>query len=100
MTMTRNIRHTATALFAAAALSASALPVEIEECSIASKALGRDVAYSVILPEGVLDGTRYPVLYLFHGIGGDKSSWMEYGDIVRALQHLVAAGEIQTMCIV
>ena len=100
MTMIRNIRHTATALFAAAALSASALPVEIEECSIASKALGRDVAYSVILPEGVLDGTRYPVLYLFHGIGGDKSSWMEYGDIARAMQHLVDAGEIQPMIIV
>lgn len=98
--MTAILRHISVFILAAAALSARALPVEIEECSIASKALGRDVAYSVILPEGAYEGERYPVLYLFHGIGGDKASWMEYGDMARTMRRMVDAGEIQPMIIV
>lgn len=98
--MTLRLRHIATTLSAAAFLAANALPVEIEERSIASKALGWEVAYSVILPEGASKGERYPVLYLFHGIGGDKASWMEYGDIARTMQRMVDAGEIQPMIIV
>ena len=98
--MTRNLRHISASLLAAASLAGHALPIEIEECSIASKALGREVAYSVVVPEGAAEGERYPVLYLFHGIGGDKASWMEYGDIARVMERMVAAGEIEPMIIV
>ncbi|MDE7142220.1 MAG: esterase family protein [Muribaculaceae bacterium] len=94
------VRQFSTVICAASALAAMALPVEIEECSIDSKALGREVGYSVILPEGALSGHRYPVLYLFHGIGGDKSSWMEYGDMARVMQRMVDAGEIEPMIVV
>jgi len=75
--------------FISYAMTVDALPVEIEKQHIHSLLLGQDVSYSIILPEDYYDNTkRYPVLFMFHGIGGDNSSWIEYGNVARLMQQL------------
>jgi enterochelin esterase-like enzyme len=44
--------------------------------SIHSTALGRDMPALVFTPASFEPARRYPVLYLFHGRGGDETSWM------------------------
>ena len=83
----------------AANLAAQNLPVEIEAVAVPSQLLGHDVNVSVVIPQGA-DSLRYPVAYMLHGIGGDNSSWLEYGDIARTMQRLVDSGEIAPMVIV
>ncbi len=41
-----------------------------------SKFLHQPVKYSVYLPEGYSPEQHYPVIYLFHGFGGDETSWL------------------------
>ena len=43
------------------------------QLSVASDTLGRDIDVNVITPERGNGPTK--VLYLFHGLGGDHSSW-------------------------
>jgi S-formylglutathione hydrolase FrmB len=45
-----------------------------------SDALGVDKSYLVYLPEGYESSqTRYPVIYMLHGLGGDETNWIDYG---------------------
>ena len=93
------LRHIALILLAlASALAAMAAvprPVETEGLTLRSDLLGRDVRYSVIVPQGA-EGERFPVLYLLHGIGGDCSSWLEYTDVASMIQR----GEVGPMVVV
>jgi len=41
--------------------------------------------------------TRYPVLYLFHGTGGDEESWLACGRVAQILDNLIAKGTIQPL---
>lgn len=75
--------------------AAAPRPVEREGLAVHSDLMGRDVSYSVIVPEGAA-GERFPVLYLLHGIGGDHSSWLEYTDLAGMMQR----GEIDPMVVV
>ena len=53
----------------------------------------------VILPPGYDESKTYPVLYLFHGIGGDHGEWMSgKPDVV--VGNLIAAGDAESMIIV
>lgn len=66
--------------------------IEKEGIPFYSHRLGQQLSYSVILPEGYYSSTaRYPVLYLFHGIGGDSSTWLEYGNLARLMDRMVKA---------
>lgn len=71
-----------------------------EEHHFFSQALGRDMPYLIYLP-GDYDqsGERYPVLYLLHGLGGDRTEWQEYG-LVRRADELMAGGSVPPMLIV
>lgn len=63
-----------------------ALPIEKEGMNIYSPSLKQEVSYSIILPEGYEHSDiEYPVLYMFHGIGGDYTSWLEYGNVARVM---------------
>lgn len=90
---------------------------EIENGSIASDHLGRDIPYVVYLPdeaESVAgarrnlvrqgdargDGRRYPVLYLLHGLGDDETTWLRLGKIRATLDRLIAARELPAMIVV
>lgn len=77
-------------LFLSGIDGAWALPIEKEGMSIYSPSLKQEVSYSIILPEGYEHSdTEYPVLYMFHGIGGDYTSWLEYGNVARVMDKMI-----------
>jgi enterochelin esterase family protein len=43
---------------------------------------------------------RYPVLYLFHGAGGDESGWTENGRANLILDNLIADGKVKPLVVV
>ena len=43
---------------------------------------------------------KYPVLYLMHGIGGDKEAWMGLGRTSQILDNLIAQGKAVPMIVV
>jgi enterochelin esterase-like enzyme len=108
------MRHSKIALPAlAAALSAvlALLPVRAagapagqavaEGLRFRSKVLGRDVAYAVYVPPDYgTSSRRYPVVYLLHGLTDDESGWIQFGEIGRAADEALAAGEIPPMIII
>lgn len=54
---------------------------ELKDLSFTSQVLGRDVKYSVLLPDGYDASKEYPVLYLLHGAGGGNNDWLDAGGI-------------------
>lgn len=67
----------------------------------ASPALGRPWSYAVYLPDGYgAAALRYPVLYLLHGNGGNKLSWVNDGRIQHTADRLIADGDIPPCLIV
>jgi enterochelin esterase family protein len=44
--------------------------------------------------------TRYPVLYLLHGYGGDENEWVQHGRTVQIIDNLIAAGRARPMIVV
>lgn len=75
---------------------------EMEGLVLQSGLLGREVPYSVVLPERYFSepARSYPVLYLFHCIGGDSTTGIEYCDITHILDSLVRTKEIDPMIVV
>lgn len=66
-----------------AALVASASPhALVRDGSFESRSLGRAVEYTVLLPRSY-DATteRFPVLYLLHGSGDDRMTWVRKTDV-------------------
>ncbi len=61
--------------------------VRVETVRVRSGLLGRDVAYSVVLPPGyglfTSRAKRYPVLYMLHGWGGGYDSWLTRSSLRR-----------------
>ena len=43
---------------------------------------------------------RYPVLYLFHGAGGDESAWIDAGRANFILDNLIADGKLKPLVVV
>jgi enterochelin esterase-like enzyme len=72
-----------------------------EGLKLKSQVLGRDIAYAVYLPPDYANSTRrYPVVYLLHGYTDDESGWIQFGEVGRAADRAIAAGEIPPMIIV
>jgi enterochelin esterase-like enzyme len=66
-----------------------------------SKTVGQKRKATIYLPPGYSKKTKYPVLYLLHGIGGDEYEWLRDGgnpNII--LDNLYALGKIQPMIVV
>lgn len=62
---------------------------------------------NVYLPAGYDASTRYPVLYLLHGVGGDPDEWIKGSGTVdgrpvicNLLDHLIARGEVEPLIVV
>jgi len=51
-------------------------------------------------PNYARSSERYPVLYLFHGAGGDESGWTENGRANLILDNLIADGKLKPLVIV
>lgn len=41
--------------------------------------------------------TKYPVVYILHGIGGDEDSWLTHGRAAQILDNLIASGKARPM---
>jgi enterochelin esterase family protein len=75
------MRRSFHASLAVAALVLAATPgtAEIRHESFRAPSLEREVRYLVDLPEGYGGGTRYPVLYVLHGLFEDYDFWERRG---------------------
>ena len=72
--------------------------ITYEGKSIESKILNQAVKYSIILPKDYLESKKsYPVVYLLHGLGGNDSSWLEYGRLGQYVEAAVNNNQIQPM---
>ena len=67
-----------------------------------SPTLGKQRRMTVYTPAGYEDSpkTKYPVLYLFHGSGGDEDAWSDLGRTAQILDNLIAEGKAKPMIVV
>lgn len=67
-----------------------------------SPTLGNNRRMMVYTPPGYNDNskTKYPVLYLLHGAGGDEYSWIARGPVGPVMDNLIAAGKAKEMIVV
>ena len=67
-----------------------------------SPTLGKQRRMTVYTPAGYEKNTRtkYPVLYLLHGSGGDEDAWSDLGRAVQILDNLIAEGKTEPMILV
>ena len=73
----------------------------IEQNTVASKILKRDVKYSMYLPPDYDHSQRnYPVVYLLHGYTDDNTAWFQFGEVDRYADKAIADGIIPPMIIV
>jgi enterochelin esterase-like enzyme len=73
----------------------------IEERTVKSAILNKQVRYSVYLPADYESSERsYPVVYLLHGFTDDNTGWLQFGEINRFADKAIADGTIPPMIIV
>ena len=73
----------------------------IEEKTVNSSILGKNVKYSVYLPPDYSTSERnYPVVYLLHGYSDDNTGWMQFGEINHFADKAIADGTIPPMIII
>ena len=84
-------------------LSAFAQPMGkiIQEKTIKSTILNRNVNYTLYLPADYDQSQRtYPVVYLLHGYTDDNTAWLQFGEVNRFADKAIADGTIPPMIIV
>lgn len=87
-------------MFLAAAFAQSTGKI-IEQQSVKSTILSKDVKYSIYLPPNYESSTQtYPVIYLLHGYGGDNHSWIKRGNINQYVDKAIANNLIPPVIIV
>jgi S-formylglutathione hydrolase FrmB len=94
--------YTTVTLLSCIILAFGQQPGKVIETSIAkSKILNKDVSYAVYLPPGYDASERtYPVVYLLHGLSGDNTQWIQWGEIDRYADKAIAEGTIPPMIII
>jgi enterochelin esterase-like enzyme len=65
-----------------------------------SKTVGTRRRMLVYTPPGYSTATKYPVLYLLHGIGGDETEWQRFTKPENILDNLIADGKAVPMILV
>ena len=67
-----------------------------------SPTLGMQRRMTVYTPAGYEKNTKtkYPVLYLLHGSGGDEDAWLDQGRAAQILDNLIAQGKAKPMIVV
>src|ERR1022692_1139294 len=73
---------------------------KIETVEYDSKSVGNKRKMLIYTPPGYSADTKYPVLYLLHGIGGDEEEWHKHGAPQAILDNLLAEKKIVTMIVV
>src|ERR1700744_2416914 len=73
----------------------------LEEKTVRSAILGKEVRYTVYLPADYASSERSsPVGYLLHGYTDDNTAWLQFGEINRLADKAIAEGTIPPMIIV
>ncbi len=73
----------------------------LDNKSVKSRILGRDVSYSVYLPNDYDSNHRtYPVIYLLHGYGDDHTTWIEKGNIAWYVDQAIQEGTIPPVIVI
>lgn len=62
---------------------------ELRDMKIQSAVLGREMNYSVLLPDGYDGSKAFPVLYMLHGAYGNNNDWLQQGMVA---SHIASAG--------
>ena len=73
---------------------------KIETVEYDSKTVGNKRKTLVYTPPGYTAGTKYPVLYLLHGIGGDEEEWHRGAQPEAILDNLIADKQAVPMIVV
>ena len=73
---------------------------KIDSIIYESKTVGAKRKSLIYFPPGYSKKTKYPVLYLLHGIGGDEKEWYSNGHPEVILDNLYAQGKIEPMIVV
>ena len=73
---------------------------KIEMIEYDSKTVGTRRKMLVYTPPGYSTATKYPVLYLLHGIGGDETEWQRFAQPENLLDNLIADGKATPMILV
>jgi enterochelin esterase-like enzyme len=73
---------------------------KLEMVEYDSKSVGNKRKALVYTPPGYSADTKYPVLYLLHGIGGDEEEWRRGGNPNVILDNLIADKKAAAMIIV
>ena len=73
----------------------------VSHCWYNSPTLGMNRRLTVYTPAGYEQSeSRYPVLYLLHGMGGDEDAWATLGRATQILDNLIAQGKASPMIVV
>ena len=80
--------------------NAGILHGKIDSIQYPSKTVGVTRKALVYTPPGFKKGTKYPVLYLLHGIGGDEKEWYKNGTPQIILDNLYAQGKLTPMIVI
>ena len=73
---------------------------KLEMIEYDSKTVGTRRKMLVYTPPGYSPATKYPVLYLLHGIGGDETEWQRFTQPENLLDNLIADGKAVPMILV
>ena len=73
---------------------------KIDTISYSSKTVGVSRKTLIYTPPGYSRKTKYPVLYLLHGIGGDQKEWLKNGSPQVILDNLYNEKKIEPMIVV
>ena len=72
----------------------------LEMISYESRSVGTARKMQVYTPPGYSKETKYPVLYLLHGIGGDETEWQRFAKPNVLFDNLMAEGKVTPMIVV
>lgn len=82
-------------------ITASLLAGSVKYEFFTSNILGRDLGYSVYLPDDYNSSNLYyPIIYILHGHGGNQYQWVNEGKIVQIVDELIKNGELPSSIIV
>ena len=73
---------------------------KLEMIEYDSKTVGARRKMNIYTPPGYTSDTKYPVLYLLHGIGGDETEWQRLCQPEVILDNLIADGQAVPMIVV
>lgn len=73
---------------------------KIDTISYSSKTVGNTRQALIYTPPGYSKAKKYPVLYLLHGIGGDKKEWLNGANPQVILDNLYDENKLQPMLVI